>query len=129
MNAHENKVEKSSEVPEKARRRRYTREYKERIIAEADLCVEPGQLGSLMRREGLYSSCIPRWRKQLQEQELGTSKRKAARNRNPSDAQQLAKLKRENERLTEQLRQAQLIIEVQKKVSEMMQTKSPEKDD
>jgi len=58
MNPQEKKPEKTSEVPEKARRRRYSREYKERIVAEADRCVEPGQLGALMRREGLYSSCI-----------------------------------------------------------------------
>ena len=125
MNPHEKKFEQSSEVPEKAKRRRFSRDYKERIIAEADRCNEAGQLGALMRREGLYTSCIPRWRKQLQERDLKSGNRSSK----PSNAQELARLKRENERLAEKLRQAELIIEVQKKVSEMMQTKSPEKED
>lgn len=125
MNPHEKKFEQSSEVPEKAKRRRFSRDYKERIIAEADRCKEAGQLGALMRREGLYTSCIPRWRKQIQEKDLKSGKRHSK----PTDSQELARLKRENERLTEKLRQAELIIDVQKKVSEMMQTKSPEKED
>ena len=120
------KVVKSSEVGEKATRRRFSQEYKERIVAEADRCMETGQLGALLRREGIYSSNLSCWRRQLQGHQVGTEKGKGKKR---STAQELARLKRENERLTEQLRQAELIIEVQKKVSDMMQKRSPEKTD
>jgi transposase-like protein len=96
------------------------------MIAEADLCTAPGELGALLRREGLYSGAITRWRKQLQEPNLSSSQ-KPKRKETPS--QEIARLKRQNARLTEKLRQAELIIDVQKKVSEMIQTRSPEKDD
>jgi len=117
---------KSPEVSEKATRRRYSRKYKEQIVAEADRCAAPGELGALARREGLYTGAINRWRKELQESNLSQSK-KAHRKETPS--REIARLKRENARLTEKLRQAELIIDVQKKVSEMIQTQQPEKDD
>lgn len=120
------KVLKSAEVLEKPSRRRYTREYKERMISEADRCTSPGELGGLVRREGLYTGAIARWRKELQESTLSSSK-KPQRKETPS--QEIARLKRQNARLEEKLRQAELIIDVQKKVSEMIQTRSPEKDD
>jgi len=126
METSEKKVPKSPEVLEKARRRRYPREYKERMVAEADLCVVPGELGALLRREGLYTGAINRWRKELQESSLSSS-RKPKRKETPS--QEIARLKRQNARLSEKLRQAELIIDVQKKVSEMIQTRSQEKDD
>jgi len=93
---------------------------------EADNCRQPGEIGALLRREGLYSSVLARWRRQLQEESLSSSEKS---NSKPRPAQELARLKRENERLKEKLRQAELIIEVQKKVSEMMQTPPPEKTD
>jgi len=80
----------------------------------------------LLRREGLYSSIVQRWRHQLRESSLSSSKKSTQKE---SPAQEIARLKRENERLAEKLRQAELIIDVQKKVSEMIQTRSPEKDD
>ena len=125
------KVEKNPEVVEKATRRRFTAEYKRRIALEAERCVEPGEIGALLRREGLYSSVVNRWRRQLQEEPLSSSKKSngAASPAKPSVAKEYASLKRENERLKERLRQAELIIDVQKKVSEMMQTRSPEKTD
>ncbi|MGH0798387.1 transposase, partial [Bacillus mycoides] len=98
---------------------------KERIATEAQQCQRPGQLGELLRREGLHSSTLARWRRELQENEL-TSKKS---NGKESLAQENRRLKRDNERLTEKLRQAELIIDVQKKVSEMMQTRSPGKTD
>jgi transposase-like protein len=71
---------------------------------------------------------LARWRRQLREESLASSK-KSKKNGKLTPAQELARLERENQRLKEKLRQAELIIDVQKKVSEMMQTKSPEKED
>ena len=125
------KVEKNPEVAEKATRRRFTADYKRRIALEAQRCTEAGEIGALLRREGLYSSVVQRWRRQLREEPLSSSKKSNsnASSAKPSTAKELAALKRENERLKERLRQAELIIDVQKKVSEMMQTRSPEKTD
>jgi transposase-like protein len=115
----------SPEVLEKPVRRRFTAEYKRKILAEADACTEPGMLGGLLRREGLYSSHLTTWRRQRDEGALAglTPKRRGrkARAKNPL-AEEVTRLERENERLKEQLRQAELIIDVQKKVSEMLNT-------
>lgn len=119
---------KDPEVVEKAARRRFTAEYKRQIALEAEQCEQPGEIGALLRREGLYSSVVARWRRQLQEEPLSSSK-KSGKKRKLTPAQEVARLERENERLKEKLRQAELIIDVQKKVSEMMQTKSQEKED
>ncbi len=119
-------IEKNPEVAQKAARRRFTAEYKRRIAVEAESCKMPGEIGALLRREGLYSSVVQRWRRQLREESLSSSEKS---NSKPSPAQEVARLERENERLKERLRQAELIIDVQKKVSEMMQTSSPEKTD
>ena len=111
------------EVPEKPVRRRFSAEYKLRMLAEADCCTAPGELGELLRREGLYSSHLGTWRRQRDEGMLAglTPKRRGrkAKPRNPL-ADEVAQLQRENRRLKEQLRQAELIIGVQKKVSEML---------
>jgi transposase len=111
------------EVPERPVRRRFTAEYKLRILAEADACSEPGTLGELLRREGLYSSHLTTWRRQREEGALAglTPKRRGrkAKPKNPL-ADENEQLRRENQRLKEQLRQAELIIDVQKKVSEML---------
>ena len=111
---------------EKATRRRFSKEYKQRIANEAEQCSKTGQLGALLRREGLYSSTVARWRRQLRESSLSSSKQPERRE---SLSQEIARLKRENERLSEKLRQAEIIIDVQKKVSEMIQTRSPERAD
>tara|TARA_R110002167_G_C12642320_1_gene648468 strand:+ start:67 stop:465 length:399 start_codon:yes stop_codon:yes gene_type:complete len=125
------KVKKNPEVTEKATRRRFSEEYKRRIALEAQQCSEPGEIGALLRREGLYSSVVQRWRRQLREKSLSSSNKPSSDvpPAIPSKAKELAALKRENERLKERLRQAELIIDVQKKVSEMMQTRSHEKTD
>jgi len=113
----------STEVPEKPERRRFSAEYKLRILAEADGCTEMGQVGELLRREGLYSSLLSTWRRQREEGVLAglTPKRRGrkAKPKNPL-ADEMARLQRENERLKTKLRQAELIIDVQKKVSEML---------
>ena len=104
-------------------RRRFTVEYKTRILAEADACTETGQLGELLRREGLYSSHLSTWRKQRDQGALaGLTPRRRGRKAKPKNplAEENERLRRENERLQEKLRQAELIIDVQKKVSEML---------
>ena len=111
------------EVPEKASRRRFDASYKLRILEEADGCTEPGQLGELLRREGLYSSHLTTWRKQRDEGALdGLREKKRGRKSKRRDAkdQELARLRREKQKLEERLRQAETIIEVQKKVSEIL---------
>jgi len=113
----------SPEVLEKPVRRRFTVEYKAKILAEADACTEPGQLGELLRREGLYSSHVSTWRKQRDAGALaGLAPRRRGRKAKPKNPlnNENEQLRRENQRLKEQLRQAALIIDVQKKVSEML---------
>jgi transposase-like protein len=113
----------SPEVAEKPTRRRFTAEYKLRILAEADACSEPGMLGELLRREGLYSSHLSTWRRHRDEGVLaGLTPKRRGRKANPKNplADENERLRRENQRLKEQLRQAELIIDVQKKVSEML---------
>jgi len=111
------------EVPEKPVRRRFSAEYKLRILAEADGCTEQGQVGELLRREGLYSSLLSTWRRQRDEGVLaGLAPKRRGRKTKPKNpmADENARLQRENDRLKEKLRQAELIIDVQKKVSEML---------
>jgi transposase-like protein len=107
------------EVEPKAKRRRFTAEYKLRILREADRCTKPGELGALLRREGLYSSNLVKWREQ---RAAGLSGRK--RGRRPKDdgqAKRLAQLERENIRLRKRLRQSELIIEAQKKLARLLE--------
>ena len=110
-------------VPEKPVRRRFTAEYKLRVLREADRSTGPGQLGALLRREGLYSSHLTTWRKQREEGTLaGLTPKRRGRKANP-DAALIAeneRLRRQTARLAEKLRQAETIIEVQKKLSEIL---------
>jgi len=110
-------------VPEKPVRRRFTAEYKLRVLRDADACAEPGQVGALLRREGLYSSHLSAWRKQRDEGTLaGLTPKRRGRKANP-DAPVIAdneRLKRENQRLAAKLHQAETIIEIQKKLSEIL---------
>lgn len=110
-------------VSEKPVRRRFTAEYKLRILREADRATESGQLGALLRREGLYSSHLSTWRRQRDEGTLaGLTPKRRGRKANP-DAPLIAeneRLKRETQRLATKLRQAETVIEVQKKLSEIL---------
>lgn len=110
-------------VLEKPERRRFTAEYKCRILHEADRCTVAGQLGALLRREGLYSSLLSTWRRQRDEGTLaGLTPKRRGRKVNP-DAPLIAeneRLTRETKRLAAKLRQAETIIEIQKKLSEML---------
>lgn len=111
------------EVPAKAMRRRFTAEYKLRILKQADACTEPGSLGALLRREGLYSSNLKTWRRQVEQGALSalTPQKRGRKqlDRRPLVAEHET-LRRENGRLAERLRRAEIIIDVQKKVSQML---------
>ena len=106
------------EVVPKAKRRRFTKTYKLRILKQADACTQPGQIGALLRSEGLYSSSLTQWRQQREAGELGTKKR-GRPGADPSE-RELARLRVENERLAKKLAQAEVIIDVQKKLSDLL---------
>ena len=111
------------EVPEKARRRRFSAKYKLRILDEADRCTEHGQLGELLRQEGLYSSHLTCWRKQRREGSIqGLTPRKRGRKTQPKNplTKRVSELERENEILRKRIENAELIIDVQKKVSQIL---------
>ena len=110
------------EVPAKRRRRNLTAAYKLKILQKIDECNEPGQVGALLRREGLYSSNITRWRKQRDQgilTAMSPKKRGRKKVKNPM-TNEVAKLQKENEKLRKKLWQAERIIEVQKKISEIL---------
>lgn len=108
------------EVVPRAKRRRFSAAYKQRILAEADRCADTGEIGALLRREGLYSSHLSRWRQLRATGELqALSPQKRGRKGDPQAAE-LVQLRRENERLKQRLEQAELIIDVQKKLSQML---------
>ncbi len=111
------------EVPEKRPRRKFTAKYKLRILAEADVCTQPGQMGALLRREGLYSSNLTTWRQQREKgilQAMTPKKRgRKQKVKNPL-ANKVAQLEKENRRLQQKLKKADLIIEAQKKMSEIL---------
>ncbi len=102
----------------RAERRRFTAEYKVRIVREAEQCGSGG-VGALLRREGLYSSHLTTWRRQLADGQLaGLAPKKRGPKVDPQAAE-LARLKRENERLQVRLQQAEAIIAAQKKLAEL----------
>ena len=120
------KVVPDPEVPEKTVRRKFTAAYKLRILKEAESCTEPGQIGALLRREGLYSSSLTLWRRQVN-QGLIPKKRGPVTQKADPYIRRNAELERENARLTHKLKQAELIIDVQKKVAELLKGSSEEK--
>jgi len=119
------------EVPEKPVRRRFTAEYKRRILREAEFCKEHGQLGAFLRREGLYSSNLTTWQRQA---ERGTLEALSPKKRGPKEqkpdpsVRRIAELEKENQKLRHKLRQAEMIIEAQKKIAEILQT-PPDQDE
>ena len=108
------------EVPERAKRRQFSAEYKLRIVREADACKGSGEIGALLRREGLYSSHLVVWRRQRETRALtGMRARKRGPKANEVDPR-VKQLERENVRLQRRLKQAETIIEIQKKVAGML---------
>ena len=109
-----------TEVVAKAKRRQHTAEYKLRILREVDECKGTGEVGALLRKEGLYSSLISKWREQ---RERGSLTGLSGHRRGPkvdANAVELARLQRETKRLQEKLQRAELIIDVQKKVARLL---------
>lgn len=107
------------EVVATATRRRFTAEFKLRVLREADTCTKPGEIGALLRREGIYSSLLTCWRRERERGELvglTPKKRGAKPTRDPRDVE-IVRLKRENAKLEERLRVAELICDAQKKVA------------
>jgi transposase-like protein len=119
------------EVLAKAERRRFTAEYKRRILEEADACTKPGELGALLRREGLYSSILASWRAARRR---GGREGLAAKKRGPkaqvpdSRDKKIAELERENRRLKRRAVRAETRVEVQKKLSQLLGIDLPESD-
>jgi len=111
------------EIRERAARRRFTAEYKLHVLRAADQCAGLGELGALLRREGLYSSHLTTWRRQREHGALvalAPQKRgRPAASVSPL-ARRVAELERENVQLTHRLHQAETIIAVQKKLSEVL---------
>src|ERR1700691_4657398 len=126
------KTRPDPEVVAQAKRRRFTGEYKQRMLAETDQAKGSGGIGILLRREGLYSSLLATWRREREAgvlQALTPQKRGPKSKRDPFQ-EETATLRRDNERLTEQLRKAEIVIDVQKKVAALLggpiATPSPE---
>ena len=119
------------EVVAKPKRRTYTAEYKQRILEEAEAVAGTrGGLGALLRREGLYSSLLTYWRRERSQairEALAPRKRGPKSQRHPWEEEN-QKLRRQNARLTEDLRKANLIIEVQKKVAALLGNPIPDVD-
>src|SRR5687767_6064615 len=111
------------EVRERAARRRFTAEYKLRIVREADACAGSGELGALLRREGLYSSHLATWRRQRDAGALSAltpKKRGRPATVTAPLARRVAELERDNAKLARRLQHAETIIEIQKKISELL---------
>src|SRR5579864_3791102 len=115
-------VRPNPEVVARAKRRRFTAAYKQEVLTKADRAAEHGGIGALLRREGLYSSHLTKWRRERAasiRQGLEPRKRGPKSKRSPL-SEENQKLQRANERLTEQLRKAEIIIDVQKKVGALL---------
>ena len=114
------------EVPPRARRRSFTAEYRATVLREADACRQPGEIGALLRREGLYSSHLSEWRKQRDQGMLNV--KRGRRPASKADAE-VARLSRENARLQRELQAARMVIEVQGKVSALLKAMSVESEE
>jgi transposase-like protein len=125
-------VAQETEVSSKARRRRFTGKYKRKILKEAAACTKPGEVGALLRREGLYSSHLVEWRRA---QERGALSALQPKRRGPAPKvphpleRKVAELERDNARLQRRVERAEGLVELQKKVSELLGIQLPEPDE
>ncbi len=109
------------EVSAVARRRTFTAKYKLQVLREVDACSEPGEISALLRREGLYSSHLSNWRRSRASGELkALSPRKRGRKAKAKSREAFKDLERENERLRRRLDRAEKLLEIQKKISELL---------
>jgi len=109
------------ELVQKARRRRFTAEYKLRVLTEADACSKSGEVGALLRREGLYSSLLTEWRRQRERGALEALERPRGRPKADPRERELADLRRRADRAEAELVKARKVIEVQGKVSALLE--------
>ena len=112
------KLEAVTGKSKKPNRRRFTDQYKHRILEDIDACTEPGQISALLRREKLYSSYLVEWRQMRARGELGRrppAHRSTPTPDTPSHAVRLGEIEQENRQLQERLRQAELILDIQEK--------------
>ena len=119
----ERSVKQEVEVVAKAQRRRFTAAYKRRILQEAERCTKPGEVGALLRREGLYSSNLTAWRAARARGELAGDevKRRGPKPKPPHpEAKRILQLERENRRLQARAERAEVLVEVQKKLSALL---------
>ena len=113
------------EVSAKARRRQFTAKFKREILQKADACKQPGEIGALLRSEGLYSSHLVTWRKARERGELaGLAPKKRGRKAAPPDPRdkRIVELERQNARLTARAERAEALVEVQKKLAQLLGT-------
>ena len=120
----------SAEVVPHARRRQFSNADKRRILEAADRCARPGEVGALMRREGVYSSSLSTWRRQREAADLAAlapQKRGPKIPANRAETLQIAQLTRERDGLKRELDKAMLVIDVQKKLAALLGTLSDDK--
>ena len=123
---------RETEVVEKARRRGFTAEYKLRVLAEADRCTQPGEVGALLRREGLYSSLLSAWRRQRDAGELSA---RSPKKRGPpakvpdASARRVAELEKQLAQAQVRLKRAEALLDLQKKVPEILGVELPKPDE
>jgi transposase-like protein len=115
-------------------RRQFSATYKVKILEEADACKNGREVGALLRREGLYSSHLSTWRKQREEGTLaGLKPKKRGRKAKPADpsAEKVKQLEAENRKLKRRLERVELMLDIQKKASELLgiPLKAPENDE
>ena len=115
----------SEEVVARAARRRFSATYKLHVLQEADACA-PGAVGALLRREGLYTSHLTTWRRQRAAGQLAALAPKKRGRKVDPQAEELARLQRENAKLQTQLQRAELIIDAQKKLLVLLNQPIPE---
>lgn len=121
-------VPQDTEVVAKAKRRSFTAKYKREVVRKAEACKAPGEIGALLRREGLYSSLLTVWRREVEQRELVAL---APKKRGPKvqavepAVQELATLRRENTLLQARAERAELLVEVQKKLSQILGVELP----
>jgi transposase-like protein len=120
-----------NEVVRRAGKRQFSDAYRIRIVEEADRCTKPGEIAALLRREGLYSSCLSRFRKQYAAGVLtggGPARRKADRVED-EHLKRILELERENRKIRRSLSQAEVMLDIQKKVSDLMGISLPGSDE
>ena len=113
---------KDTEVSSKPQRRRFTAEYRRRIVKEAAACTQPGEVGALLRKEGLYSSHLASWRRAAEKGELAalTPKKRGAKPKLDERERKLVELRRELAKATARAERAELLVEIQKKVASVL---------